>query len=125
MNRRPLLIIMIIGALLIASIGSAEARYRHGGSGIWIGGPVWGTPYPYSYQYPYRNPYQDYYYPVPPPIIIEKEPQTYIQKAPSGAPEQTFWYYCPSPQGYYPAVKECPDGWMKVVPTEPEDIRNQ
>lgn len=125
MNRQPLMIIMVIAVLLLIGVSSGEARYRHGG--IWIGGPIWGVPYPYPYPYPYtyRYPYPDYYYPAPPPVIIEKQPETYIQKAPSEPPEQGYWYYCPSPQGYYPAIKECPDGWMKVVPTEPDDMQNQ
>lgn len=47
-----------------------------------------------------------------PPVVVEQAP-TYI------SPQQTepyYWYYCQSPQGYYPYVKKCPGGWMKVVP---------
>lgn len=123
MNTRPLLIVMLTAVLFVAGSTSGEARYRHGG--IWITAPIWGGPYPYLYPYPYRYPYPDYYYPAPPPVIIEKQPETYIQKAPSAIPEQTYWYYCPSTQGYYPAIKECPGGWMRVVPTEPEEMQNQ
>ncbi len=46
-----------------------------------------------------------------PPVIIQSPP-VYIQNsAPTGT-----WYYCPDPAGYYPDVKECPSGWMTVVP---------
>jgi hypothetical protein len=31
-------------------------------------------------------------------------------------PQQNYWYYCQEPQGYYPYVKQCPGGWMKVLP---------
>jgi len=30
-----------------------------------------------------------------------------------------YWYYCRKPEGYYPHVKKCPDGWMRVVPQPP------
>jgi len=91
-------------------------RYYGGGGwgwpgyygGAWIGpgwgawGPGWWGPSVYPYY-------------VAPPVVIEQQPQTYIQSAP--APEkQTYWYYCQNPQGYYPYVKRCSMGWMKVVP---------
>jgi len=30
-----------------------------------------------------------------------------------------YWYYCRKPEGYYPHVKKCTDGWMRVVPQPP------
>ena len=27
-----------------------------------------------------------------------------------------LWYYCQKPEGYYPYIQRCPDGWIKVVP---------
>ena len=57
--------------------------------------------------YPYP-----YYY-APPPVIIQQQPPVYVQPQ---QPEDTYWYYCPDPQGYYPYIRECPGGWMKVVP---------
>jgi hypothetical protein len=70
--------------------------------GFYWGGPlVVGPPwYPYGYY-------------TPPPVIVQKQPPVYVE------PEQrsdNYWYYCQNPQGYYPYVKNCPDGWMKVVP---------
>jgi hypothetical protein len=37
--------------------------------------------------------------------------------------EPIYWYYCQNPQGYYPYVKQCPNGWMKVVPSPPPPQR--
>lgn len=73
-----------------------------GGLGFYWGGPfVVGPPwYPYGYF-------------SPPPVIVQQQPPVYVE------PEQRsdhYWYYCQNSQGYYPYVKSCPDGWMKVVP---------
>lgn len=65
------------------------------GPGFW-----WGPGYPY---------YAD------PPVIVEPAPPVYIQ--PGTPPDQAgYWYYCQNPPGYYPYIKECPAGWMAVVP---------
>ena len=90
--------------------------YRRGpyyGPGIWIGpgwGPWWwGAPY-----YPYYPYYSE-------PVVIQQQPSVYVQPTPQQE-EQSYWYYCPNPQGYYPYVKQCPKGWMKVVPSPvPQD----
>ncbi len=83
----------------------------HGGwhHGFWgprfFWGPsiVIGSPwYPYGY-YGYSAP----------PVVIEQQPQTYVQPQ---SPQENYWYYCQNPQGYYPYVQNCPGGWMKVVP---------
>jgi len=69
---------------------------------------VLGPWYPYYYR-----PWYLYDYYAPPPLIVRDQPRVYVQ------PEQQpadYWYYCQDPQGYYPYVKKCPDGWMKVVP---------
>ncbi|MEN8779882.1 MAG: hypothetical protein ABF292_02145 [Desulfobacterales bacterium] len=60
-------------------------------------GPPW---YPYGF---YSQP----------PVIVQQQPPVVVQ------PEQRsddYWYYCQNPQGYFPYVKSCPGGWMKVVP---------
>lgn len=117
MKKAALIALAIVGLLLAHSIPS-EAHFR---GGIWVG-PVWGPgwwgpgyPYPYPYAYP-PYPY------AAPPVIIQQQPQEYIQQ-PEPAPQpqaqpQQFWYYCPDPQGYYPDVKKCPKGWLKVVPNQ-------
>ena len=85
----------------------------HGGTRVFIGGGVgwwgwpgwWGPSYPY-YSYPY---YAD------PPVVVPQAPTEYIQQAPAPAAE-AYWYYCASAGTYYPYVKDCPGGWMQVVP---------
>lgn len=93
--------------------------------GGWRWGPAWsigfwGTGYPY-YGYPYYDyPYYRYY--DAPPVIIEQPPaEVYVEPDTQQAtPEEPiYWYFCQEPQGYYPYVKECPNGWMKVVPSAP------
>jgi hypothetical protein len=42
-------------------------------------------------------------------------PTEYIQQAPA-PPAEDYWYYCASAGEYYPYVKDCPGGWMQVVP---------
>jgi hypothetical protein len=77
---------------------------RYWGPGVWWGFPAWGWGRPYPYPY---------YYSAPP--VIVQQPPAYVQPAPPPE-EPQYWYYCQSPQGYYPYVKQCPNGWMKVVP---------
>jgi len=62
--------------------------------GVGVGVPFW---YPYPYPYPVYSP----------PVAVEASPPQY---------QPQYWYYCPSAQGYYPYVKECPGGWLQVVP---------
>lgn len=77
--------------------------YRHGGPRVFIGGLGWwwGNPYPYY---------------AAPPVVIQQAPAEYIQQAPA-PPQQAYWYFCQGAGAYYPYVKECPGGWMTVVPT--------
>ena len=114
--KRHILQSAVLAVLLVcATAVMTEARVR---THLWLSVPPpwgWGAPYPY---------YSPYYYPYyhqPQQVIIEKQPDVYIQQEPPSSPEKSFWYYCPSSQSYYPAVKECPAGWMKVVPTMPDD----
>lgn len=80
------------------------------GGNFYLGlGPGWGGWNPYWYP-------PAYYY-SPPPQVIVQPPTTYIQQEPP-KPEH-YWYYCTDPKGYYPYVKQCPPGWMKVVPRAP------
>ncbi len=77
--------------------------------------------YGYPYRYGYRSPY---YYPrtyaYPSPVIAHRTPPVYIQKeAPvtaSTQPQTNYWHYCRNPEGYYPYVKQCPEGWLQVAP---------
>jgi len=84
------------------------------GWGLWgwplLGWSYAGWPY-YSYGgYPYLGwPYYSSAYPsdtaTAPPVYNEPEQQ-----------QPKYWYYCTNPQGYYPYIKNCPGGWLTVVP---------
>jgi hypothetical protein len=67
-------------------------------------GPWWWDPYPYYYPYPSE------------PVVLQSEPVIVEPQA----PEQHYWYYCSNPSGYYPYLKQCPNGWMKVLPAPAE-----
>ena len=90
----------------------------HWGVDLWLGPGLFGPYYPYYSYYPY-SPYYPYY--TSPPVVIQQQPQPQeyiVQPAPERV-EQSYWYYCKNPEGYYPYVERCPSGWMKVVPTPP------
>ena len=61
--------------------------------------PLWGwspaNPPPYS---------------TPPPVLSEP---------PGAVPGPPFWYYCSDPPGYAPYVRQCPSGWLTVLPATP------
>ena len=104
----------IVFLLLVGAMGSS-AWAGHTRVGVVVG-PGWG---PWYYPPPY------YYYPPYQPIIIQRPPQVYIEQyapAPDAAPapDQTnYWYFCPASKAYYPYVKACPSGWLKVLPQPP------
>jgi hypothetical protein len=111
--RKVLRIVLVLTVALMVNALPADAHgghFRHGGGhvgvGVFVGpgfwGPGWWGPYPY---YPYY----------PPQVIVREPPEIYVEPAPQ-AEEPRYWYYCQEPQGYYPNVKKCPKGWMKVVP---------
>mgnify|MGYP001765539896 CR=1 FL=1 len=106
MNFRKILAVAL-ALLLVAAGGSAWAHgpriHRH--VGVYVGAPLWG---PWWYPPPVYYPTPVVIQPAPPPVYIEQ------YEAP-----QNYWYYCKSGKGYYPYVKECPEGWQKVLP-QPE-----
>ena len=101
--------LLLLLVLALAAMGVAETASARGGfhGGVYIGGPVWGPGWgPGYYPPPYYYPPPVYVQPVaplPPPVYVEQQ-------------NDDFWYYCAQPKAYYPYVKECPAGWMKVVP---------
>jgi hypothetical protein len=115
---------LILLALLLAIPWTVNAGHghhgHHGRTRVFIGGSYWVGPPPFWGPAPW---YPRYYYggPVyygPPPAFVQPS-VGYIQR---GHEESDYWYYCDNPQGYYPYVKSCPGGWMKVVPeTVPPD----
>jgi len=111
MKKSMLVSLLVVISLLAAAVPSyAWHHFSHGRVFIGVGpGFWWGPGYPYWYPPPY-------YY--GPPTVVVQEPPTYIEQPPlaPSAPPAAYWYYCPSAQGYYPAVPSCPEAWMKVPP---------
>ena len=100
-----------------AGIGHRGAGHvvivNRGGGGLWAPlGVVGGV----AVLAPYGAPYDS----TPEAVASEQYPED-VQPYQQGP---TYWYYCPNPQGYYPYIKNCPNGWMKVIadaePSDPE-----
>jgi len=116
--RTKALVVVVLVAVMALLVGSAVPG--HAGSrvfvGVGVGAPFW-YPYPYPFPYPFPYPYAyPYGYPYPvysPPVV--QQPPVYVQPQTAPAPTQ-YWYYCQASQAYYPYVRECPGGWMQVVP---------
>ncbi len=104
-----------LAVVALSMMGATAAHAYHGGHGghvgvgVWVG-PGWGPWGPYYPSYPYYP-----YYAAPPVVVAPQQPDTYVQPE-QQKEEPSYWYYCPDPKGYYPYVKKCPKGWIKVVP---------
>ena len=102
---------MLAAAALLMAFSGGALAHVHTEVGVYVG-PYWG---------PWYAP-PPYYYPPQPQVVVvpQAPPPTYIEnrQAPAETAQQ-YWYYCRSAKGYYPYVKECPDGWQKVLP-QPE-----
>lgn len=103
------IVLLVAASVLLVNPAPSEARgHGHVSFGVWLGPGIWGPWWGPRY---YWDPY---YYSPPvyaPPVVVQPAPQV----APQAAPQQ-YWYYCQGSQAYYPYVKECPGGWMQVVP---------
>lgn len=75
--------------------GSGGHFHRHARVGVVVAAPLF---FPWGYDWPAP------YYAPPPPVYIEQ------------GDAAGYWYYCNKPAGYYPGVRECPGGWVRVVP---------
>lgn len=107
-KRTFLVLLMLLGA--VSSVWAHDRGHRPR-IGVHIGVP---------FGYYYYDPHPYFYY--PPTIIVRpQEPQVYIERgAAQPSPQaEAYWYYCASSRTYYPYVKECPEGWQRVVPTPP------
>jgi len=99
--------VLALAAVLAGAAASAPALawgHTRFSFGVVIGAPF------YPWYYP------PYYY--PPVVVAPAAPTNYIEQAATGAPSQrsSYWYYCQASRTYYPYVKECPAGWLRVVP---------
>jgi hypothetical protein len=111
-------LLAVAGFSLMTSLPAYAWHGGHGGyrehghfsGSIWIG-PVWG---PWSVPaYPlYYNPYY-----ATPPVVVQQPSDEYVQQPAPQSEETGSWYYCQDPEGYYPYVKQCPNGWLKVAPS--------
>ena len=121
-NMKLLCSLMLLIGVSVSGTALADRGHGHGGHGGHRGhghvgvGLYFGIPYAYPlYPPPYYYPYPYAYYPpapAQPPVYIEQ------QEAPVTSDEY-YWYHCDKPEGYYPYIKECPNGWQKVEPTPP------
>jgi hypothetical protein len=103
--------ILVLLALFLAGTGGAWAHGWRGHVGVYVGDPFWG---PVWYPPPYYYPPQVVVVPAPqPPVYVEQQDAAPAAPAAGG---QHYWYFCKSAKGYYPYIKECPDGWQKVLP---------
>jgi len=116
--KRILLAMSLLTGLSVSGLALADHDHDH-----WHGHFGLNFVMPFPYFNPYYGPYYSPYYYSPPPVIVTPpQPQVYIQQVPAqSAPprESYYWYHCDNPEGYYPYVHSCPDGWTRVVPTPP------
>ena len=97
--------------------GMEAWREVHFRSSIWVG-PGWWGPWGYPYYYSFYS-YSYPYYAEPP--ILSRSRHQFMYSRTSQQEESDYWYFCTKPQGYYPYIKRCPGGWLKVVPSAPPD----
>lgn len=103
-------------ACSLGGVAAADRGHGHGHSDIGVGivfDPFWYGSWPYPG--PYYSP--PYYY--PPVVAVPADPPVYIERGDTAPENSAYWYYCAHPRGYYPHVKQCPDGWRPVSPQPP------
>lgn len=125
---RPGCIVVLLLASLAAGVTWAHRGHGHGDRrahiGVVIGIPLTGSWHYRSHDFP-AYPYAYSYPPViavPPPVYIERTPAERDSTPPVARQPNYWWYYCPSAQGYYPYVQQCPQGWQPIAP-HPPDLR--
>ena len=84
-----------------------RGHHKHGGAliigssfgfGPWWWGPAWWTDPWWTPAYGYGSW----------PYVEAEAPTVYVERP------RSYWYYCLSLQGYYPAVQSCPETWVPV-----------
>ena len=117
--------LMALTALCCALAWTMPAMaYGHHGArvGVFIGGEFgpWYSPYYYppypGYGYGYGYGYSPYYAPV---LVAPAAPTVYVEQG-SSQQAAPSWFYCADPQGYFPYVQQCRNGWQRVSPTPPQ-----
>ncbi|MFZ6846829.1 hypothetical protein [Undibacterium sp. RuRC25W] len=117
-------------------MGSSYAWPRHHG-GPRVGFGLYLNPLPLMIGAPYYSPnyyYGNPYYAYPQEVVVRAPIVTYSTPIYTTAPAPSYdtyevqpgitsqsssdgkeWLYCNQPDGFYPAVKECPGGWRRIV----------
>ncbi len=102
---KKVLLMSAVFLFVVASVIPAQAHsHGHFSGSVWIG-PGWGWWGPPAYSYYYRQ-----------PVVAERE-----RVAPVREEQPYYWYFCPNAKNYYPYVKQCPGGWLKVLPPPGQD----
>ena len=142
---KPALLLLLLLSPLTATVARAQhahfAAGVHGstfhgfrGHGAHVGVFVdpWPVFSPYGYGY---YPYDYYPYGYYPPVVVTQPaaPTVYVeqgaapvqdsvQQPPQSSAPSNDWYYCRNPEGYYPYVRNCANGWQRV-PAQPPTQR--
>ncbi len=116
------LICLTIVLLGLMTNGSVWSHGRYNAHRLNFGLNLGYDPFYYG-SFGYRDPFfYPPYYAYPPTVVMPSAPSVYIQQqetVPPVQPQIQYWYYCQNPDGYYPYVKQCPGGWLQVVPQPP------
>ncbi|KAB2923976.1 MAG: hypothetical protein F9K30_09915 [Dechloromonas sp.] len=94
--------LMLLLVVMPFAVSDASAHGGRARVGVHVGtywGP-WFMPPPWYYQ----------------PTIVVPAPQPTIYIEQGDGSGESLWYYCRSAAGYHPYVRECPEGWLKVLP---------
>jgi hypothetical protein len=114
--KRLLWVAALAACLVVGAAAEAHGPHARWGGSVWVGSGYWGGAGPWWGARPWWGGYYPGYYAAP-PVVVQQPAPVYIQPTP--APEPQYWYYCEDTRAYYPYVKQCPRGWMRVVPPEP------
>ncbi len=118
--------LLAFSSLALLSFLAVPAQAAHVGVSIGVGVPWPGYYYPRApYAYPYYGPYPyaapyPYVAPVvvqPAPVIVQPQATPYVERTPmaqSSGPADDSWFYCEKDKAYYPYVKQCAAGWVRV-----------
>ncbi len=103
----------LLGAVALACGSLAPPAEARVFVGFGFGAPFYAPPPIY-----YGPPAVVY---APPPVVYAPPPIAYAPppvQSYTSQPQQS-WYYCDDPQGYYPTIQTCNQGWRQVPATPP------